>query len=126
MAPAYTAHLISLKGAALIPHECRPQEFGKYDADPEKHARSHSFFDPRQGCRQTCSVQHERFLGPELFFRPDFISSDYTTPLPQVQASFLSAAWYVAALSRDAVLDSCTRCLVSSWAILHFSHKAAA
>ena len=45
-------------------------------------------------------------LAPELFFRPDFISNDYTTPLPQVQASFLSAALYVAALSRDAVLDS--------------------
>ena len=29
-------------------------------------------------------MQHERFLAPELLFRPDFVSSDYTTPLPQV------------------------------------------
>ena len=66
-----------------------------------KHTRSHSFFDSRQRSQQTCSVQHERFLAPELFFRPDFISNDYTTPLPQVQACFLSAALYGAALSQD-------------------------
>ena len=29
-------------------------------------------------------MQHERFLAPELLFRPDFVSADYTTPLPQV------------------------------------------
>ena len=61
------------------------QEFGRYDSALEKHAKSHSFWDPRRGAPQTCSVQHERFLAPELFFRPDFISSDYTTPLPQVR-----------------------------------------
>ena len=31
-----------------------------------------------------CAVRHERFLAPEVFFRPDFVSDEYTTPLPQV------------------------------------------
>ena len=61
------------------------QEFQKWDAQPGKHTKSHSFWSPRQGAHVTCSVQHERFLAPELFFRPDFISTEYTTPLPQVR-----------------------------------------
>ena len=62
------------------------QEFAKYDAAPEKLARSHSFWDPRAGSQRACSAQHERFLAPEVFFRPDFVSDDYTTPLPPVQS----------------------------------------
>ena len=61
------------------------QEFQKWDAQPGEHTKSHSFWSPRQGTHVTCSVQHERFLAPELFFRPDFISAEYTTPLPQVR-----------------------------------------
>lgn len=61
------------------------QEFQKWDAEPGKHTKSHSFWSPRQGAHMTCSVQHERFLAPELFFRPDFVSTEYTTPLPQVR-----------------------------------------
>lgn len=27
---------------------------------------------------------YERFLGPEMFFSPEIVSSDFLTPLPQV------------------------------------------
>lgn len=40
--------------------------------------------DPRTGAEHACSVRHEAFLAPEVFFRPDLISDEYTTPLPQV------------------------------------------
>jgi actin-related protein len=39
------------------------------------------------GCwRQPYSVDvgYERFLGPEIFFSPEFASADFLTPLPEI------------------------------------------
>ena len=30
-----------------------------------------------------CDVGYERFLGPEIFFNPEMLSPDFTTPLPE-------------------------------------------
>jgi hypothetical protein len=59
------------------------QEFAKHDAHPEKYSRELTFENPRTKAMHTCSVRHERFLAPEVFFRPDFISDEHTTSLPQ-------------------------------------------
>lgn len=32
----------------------------------------------------SADVGYERFLGPEMFFSPEIVSSDFLTPLPQV------------------------------------------
>ena len=62
----------------------RSQEFARHDEQPDKHARAYSGTDPRTRAAFECAVRHERFLAPEVFFRPDFVSDEYTTPLPQV------------------------------------------
>ncbi|EIE27630.1 actin-related protein 3 [Coccomyxa subellipsoidea C-169] len=60
------------------------KEFAKHDAHPDKHSRVYTCADPRTGAEHACNVRHEAFLAPEVFFRPDFISDEYTTPLPQL------------------------------------------
>lgn len=60
------------------------QEFGKHDEQPEKYNRMLTFENPKTKAVQTCSVRHERFLAPEVFFRPDFVSDEHTTSLPQL------------------------------------------
>lgn len=32
----------------------------------------------------SADVGYERFLGPEMFFSPEIVSSDFLTPLPEV------------------------------------------
>lgn len=61
------------------------QELARHDEQPARHARAYSGVDPRTGAPFECSVRQERFLAPEVFFRPDFVSDDYTTPLPQAR-----------------------------------------
>lgn len=38
----------------------------------------------KNGVSYTADVGYERFLGPEMFFSPEIVSSDFLTPLPQV------------------------------------------
>lgn len=38
----------------------------------------------KNGTPYTADVGYERFLGPEMFFSPEIVSSDFLTPLPQV------------------------------------------
>lgn len=38
----------------------------------------------KSGVEYTADVGYERFLGPEMFFSPEIVSSDFLTPLPQV------------------------------------------
>lgn len=52
---------------------------------PEKYSRAFTFSDAKTGAQQSCNVRQEMFLAPEVFFRPDFISDDFTTPLPTVR-----------------------------------------
>lgn len=59
------------------------KEFAKYDNNPDKYIRQHDG-RTRQGASFSCEVGHERFLGPEIFFNPEILSSDFITPLPEV------------------------------------------
>ncbi|OMH80060.1 Actin-related protein 3 [Zancudomyces culisetae] len=54
------------------------KEFEKYDLEPSKNIIRHMLKDNRG----TIDVGYERFLGPEVFFNPEIISTDYLTPLP--------------------------------------------
>lgn len=60
------------------------QEFGRHDSEPDK-IKQFIGINPKTGAPFTCDVAHERFLGPEIFFNPEIYTSEYTTPLPQVQ-----------------------------------------
>ena len=45
----------------------------------------------KNGKNFSCEVGYERFLGPEIFFNPEILSSDYITPLPEVVDSAICA-----------------------------------
>lgn len=58
------------------------KEFGKYDKNPDKFRQYHG--KSRTGQPFSCDVGYERFLGPEIFFNPELLSSDFIKPLPEV------------------------------------------
>jgi actin-related protein 3 len=74
----------------LLPAVCAPAHFflpsllpRRYDATPEKYFRTHEG-QTKKGEDFSLDVGYERFLGPEIFFNPEILSSDHTTPLPNV------------------------------------------
>jgi actin-related protein 3 len=60
------------------------KEFDKHDEQPEKYVKTYLGINPKTGMDFSCDVAYERFLGPELFFKPEIYSSNFRTPLPQV------------------------------------------
>eukprot|EP01113_Clastostelium_recurvatum_P042542 TRINITY_DN68_c0_g2_i2.p1 TRINITY_DN68_c0_g2~~TRINITY_DN68_c0_g2_i2.p1 ORF type:complete len:436 (-),score=164.91 TRINITY_DN68_c0_g2_i2:148-1404(-) len=60
------------------------KEFAKYDNEPEKWIREVTAHESVTKKPYTYEVGYERFLGPEVFFSPEVISSDFLTPLPKV------------------------------------------
>lgn len=60
------------------------KEFVKYDSDPQKwlsvkDVTKHPKYPP-----VTVDVGYERFLGPEVFFHPEFVNQDYTKSISSV------------------------------------------
>ncbi|CAN1312837.1 Actin-related protein 3 [Linum perenne] len=60
------------------------KEFNKHDKEPTKFIKQWKGIKPKTGAPYSCDIGYERFLGPEIFFKPEIYSSDYTTPLPEV------------------------------------------
>lgn len=60
------------------------KEYGKYDAQPDKHFVTYEGADTKTKKPFTVDIGYERFLGPELFFNPEIFSSDFSTPLPDL------------------------------------------
>merc|ERR1712226_1597 len=60
------------------------KEFDKYSHNPEKYIKEFQSFDKRTKQEFLVDVGFERFLGPEIFFSPEWSNPDYTTPLPEV------------------------------------------
>lgn len=60
------------------------KEFKKFDTDPEKYFRKHQVTNSVTGEQFNIDIGYERFLGPEALLNPELVSSDFTTPLPQV------------------------------------------
>lgn len=60
------------------------KEFGKYDAEPDKWFKTINTQDAVTKKPYNYDVGYERFLGPEIFFNPEILSSDFITPLPKV------------------------------------------
>jgi len=60
------------------------KEFNKYDAEPSKFIKQHTFVEPVSKKEYIIDIGYERFLAPELFFNPEVFSSDFLTPLPTV------------------------------------------
>eukprot|EP01132_Coremiostelium_polycephalum_P002606 gene2606-3231_t len=60
------------------------KEFSKYDAEPDKWFKTINTQDAVTKKPYSYDVGYERFLGPEIFFNPEILSSDFITPLPKV------------------------------------------
>ncbi|KAF6777095.1 hypothetical protein AHF37_03383 [Paragonimus kellicotti] len=61
-----------------------PKEFAKYDAEPTKWIQKHNVPKTAKYAGFSVDVGYERFLGPEIFFQPEFVNPDFTTSLSDV------------------------------------------
>lgn len=60
------------------------KEFAKYDADPAKWIKKYEGVNSVTKQPFTVDVGYERFLGPEIFFHPEFANPDFTIPLSEI------------------------------------------
>jgi len=60
------------------------KEFNKYEAEPRKWIKAFEGMNSVTRQKFTIDVGHERFLGPEIFFHPEFSNPDFTTPISTV------------------------------------------
>jgi len=55
--------------------------FKMFDSDRSKYIEKYTGRSSKTGKPYTCEVGYERFLAPEVWFSPELVSSDYTTPI---------------------------------------------
>ncbi|XP_053373633.1 actin-related protein 3-A isoform X1 [Mercenaria mercenaria] len=60
------------------------KEFAKYDQDPGKWMKRFEGMNSVTRQQFAVDVGYERFLGPEIFFHPEFSNPDFTTPISEV------------------------------------------
>lgn len=60
------------------------KEFQKYDTDMNKWMKVYSGVNSVTKQPFNVDVGYERFLGPEIFFHPEFANSDFTTPISEI------------------------------------------
>ncbi|CAH3162994.1 unnamed protein product, partial [Pocillopora meandrina] len=60
------------------------KEFAKYEAEPAKWIKKYEGVNAITKKPFAVDVGYERFLGPEIFFHPEFSNPDFTTPLSEV------------------------------------------
>lgn len=59
------------------------KEFTKYDTDPAKWIKKYEGVHSVTKKPFSVDVGYERFLGPEIFFHPEFANPDFTTPISE-------------------------------------------
>lgn len=60
------------------------KEFAKYDSDPGKWMKKFEGLNSITKQKFSVDVGYERFLGPEIFFHPEFSNPDFITPISEV------------------------------------------
>uniref|UniRef100_A0AAQ5X4F1 Actin related protein 3 n=1 Tax=Amphiprion ocellaris TaxID=80972 RepID=A0AAQ5X4F1_AMPOC len=60
------------------------KEFNKYDTDGSKWIKQYTGANAVTKKEFTIDVGYERFLGPEIFFHPEFANPDFTQPISEV------------------------------------------
>merc|ERR1712096_151554 len=60
------------------------KEFNKYEMDPAKWIKHYEGLNSITRQKFEVEIGHERFLGPEIFFHPEFANPDFTTPISTV------------------------------------------
>jgi actin-related protein 3 len=59
------------------------KEFSKFDADPNKYIKKYQGMNSVTKKNFEIEVGYERFLGPEIFFHPEFANPDFTVPISE-------------------------------------------
>lgn len=59
------------------------KEFNKFDSDPNKYIKKFSGMNSVTKKIFDIDVGYERFLGPEIFFHPEFANPDFTVPISE-------------------------------------------
>lgn len=59
------------------------KEFNKYDADPTKWIKQYEGMNSINKKKFSIDVGYERFLGPEIFFHPEFSNPDFSTSISE-------------------------------------------
>jgi len=60
------------------------KEFNKYDSDPQKWIKKYDSLNSITKQPFSVDVGYERFLGPEIFFHPEFSNADFTLPISEI------------------------------------------
>lgn len=60
------------------------KEFNKYDSDPQKWIKKYESLNSITKQPFSVDVGYERFLGPEIFFHPEFSNPDFTLPISEI------------------------------------------
>merc|ERR1711963_1172448 len=59
------------------------KEFNRFDQDPNKYIKQYEGVNSITKRGFTVDVGYERFLGPEIFFHPEFANPDFTVPISE-------------------------------------------
>uniref|UniRef100_A0A914W5J9 Actin-related protein 3 n=1 Tax=Plectus sambesii TaxID=2011161 RepID=A0A914W5J9_9BILA len=65
------------------------REFQKYDTDASKWLKTYDSVNHITKKPFAIDVGYERFLGPEIFFHPEFANPDFTTPISETVDSVI-------------------------------------
>ncbi|XP_065180392.1 actin-related protein 3 [Sycon ciliatum] len=76
-----TAKLVKERYGYICPDVAK--EFNKYDTQPDKWMKKHDGVNPVTKQKWSIDVGYERFLGPEIFFHPEFSNPDFTIPISE-------------------------------------------
>ena len=59
------------------------KEFNKFDTDPGRYMKKFNGINHVTKKPFEIDVGYERFLGPEIFFHPEFANPDFTVPISE-------------------------------------------
>lgn len=76
-----TAKAIKERHCYMCPNLAK--EFNKYDTEPGKYIKQYTGVNAITKKEFTVDVGYERFLGPEIFFHPEFANPDFTVPISE-------------------------------------------
>nr|XP_031311621.1 actin-related protein 3B isoform X3 [Camelus dromedarius] len=80
--PLETAKAIKEKYCYICPDIVK--EFAKYDIDPRKWIKQYTGINAINQKKFVIDVGYERFLGPEIFFHPEFANPDFMESISDV------------------------------------------
>jgi len=76
-----TAKAIKERHCYMCPNIAK--EFNRYDSEPSKYIKQYTGINAITKKEFTVDVGYERFLGPEIFFHPEFANPDFTVPISE-------------------------------------------